>query len=296
LAVDLGWSYAPTLTGLAERWSQDPRYSHGYVVPLLVLLVLWSRRHRCPHPPWKANWLGAAFLVLAAGIRLGGACFSYEWFDGFSLAPTLVGIGLLAGGRPLLRWGWPAICFLCFMLPLPYEAETALARPLQHLATVCGTYALQTLGFPAVAEGNVILVEDLRIGVLEACSGLGMLATFFALSTAVAFLVRRPLLDRLILLASAAPIGVAANVVRITATGALHQVAGSAMARAVYHDLAGWLMMPLALTVLWLELWFLGRLFVLPSPSGAIPLPPSWCTPVPPAARTMPIPAPTAGR
>ena len=35
-----------------------------------------------------------------------------------------------------------------------------------------GTYALQTAGFAAVAEGNVIIVGDLHIGVLEACSGL----------------------------------------------------------------------------------------------------------------------------
>jgi hypothetical protein len=39
----------------------------------------------------------------------------------------------------------------------------------------------------------------------------------------------------------------------------------------VYHDLAGWLMMPLALAILWLELQFLTRLFIEPEP--AIPLP-----------------------
>ena len=30
----------------------------------------------------------------------------------------------------------------------------------------------------------------------------------------------------------------------------------------IYHDLAGWLMMPLALTMLWLELKFLAHLWI----------------------------------
>jgi exosortase len=153
---------------------------------------------------------------------------------------------------------------------LPYHAEIALAHPLQRFATLASTYALQTLGLPAVAEGNVIVIDDVRIGVLEACSGLGMLVTFFALSAAVAFVVDRPLLDRLILLFSAVPIGVLVNVIRITATGLLHRTVGSATANAVFHDLAGWLMMPLALGLLWLEMLYLSRLFPMPRRSKTI--------------------------
>src|SRR5438045_2745283 len=82
-------------------------------------------------------------------------------------------------------------------LPLPYTLEVWLARPLQSIATVAATYTLQTVGYPAVAEGNVIHINDQRIGVLEACNGLGMLVAFFALSTAVAIILdRRPWLDR----------------------------------------------------------------------------------------------------
>ena len=43
------------------------------------------------------------------------------------------------------------------MLPLPFSAEVALAHPLQRLATNAGTYALQTLGLPAIAMGLLAL-------------------------------------------------------------------------------------------------------------------------------------------
>src|SRR5439155_25277796 len=126
-------------------------------------------------------------------------------------------------------------------------------------------FALQALGYPALAEGNVILLNDVRIGVVEACSGLTMLVTFFALSTAVAIVVRRPLLDKVVILPIASVvIAVLTNVVRITVTGVLYELAGERVAQAVFHDWAGWLMMPLALGCLAFVLWFLSRLLVEP--------------------------------
>ena len=47
---------------------------------------------------------------------------------------------------------------------------------------------MSTFGCPASAEGNIIYIDDIRLGVEEACSGLGMLMTFFALATAAGVL------------------------------------------------------------------------------------------------------------
>ncbi len=273
LAVVLLWSYAPTLANMAERWWSDPQYSHGFLVPVFAAAVLWSRRALWAQAHWEPSWLGLPVLLIGLGLRHVAATTDVEPLDAFSLLPTLVGLVLLAGGTSQLRWAWPAIAFLGFMLPLPFVVEAGLAQPLRRLATVVSTYVLQTLGCPAFAEGNVILIEDNRLGVAEACSGLGMLLTFFALATAFALVVRRPLADRLALVAGAVPVAVAANVARIAATGLAYYAWGqhSAAARAIFHDLAGWLMMPLAFGLLWLELWLLGRLFV-PVPRRA-PLP-----------------------
>ena len=98
----------------------------------------------------------------------------------------------------------------------------------------------------------------------------GCSCSFFALATGVAIYVHRPLLDKLLIVASAAPIAVLANVIRITATAFLHVTAGSEWADFLFHNLAGWLMMPLALAMLWVELWLLLRLLVeRPQPSLA---------------------------
>ena len=248
--------YWPVLCELGERWASDADYSHGFLVPGFAVLLLWSRRSRLPE--WSAQpkgwgW-GLVLLALGAAIRLGGEFIYYDWFSAVSLLLCVAGVFLALGGWPVWRWAWPAIAFLVFMIPLPGRLQNTLAVPLQRIATVLSTYSLQTLGLPALAEGNVIVLNDTKIGVVEACSGLRMLVVFTAVSTSVALLIRRPRWERVLVLFSAIPTALICNIVRITATGVLHQTAGSAAADVFFHDLAGWFMMPLAIGILWGEL------------------------------------------
>ena len=264
------WAYWTPLAEMAQRWARDPQYSHGYLVPAFALVLLWLRRDRLGDAPLRPSlWCGG--LLLAAGLllRLGATFFFYTWFDQISLIPCLLGVVLLAGGWRALSWAGPSVLFLSFMIPLPYRLEVALPGPLQTLATVSTTFILQTLGFPAVADGNVVLIGEMPLNIAEACSGLRMLVIFFALSTGLALVIRRPLWEKLVLVASSVPIALAVNIIRITATGILHETAGSEVAHAVFHDLAGWLMMPLALGFLWLELKLLTSLLLDPLPRPA---------------------------
>jgi exosortase len=264
------WSYWTTLATMAERWWNDPQYSHGFLVPLFATVILWQRRQRMP-AVLTPSWWGLPVLILAVGLRLAGAYLYFEALDACSVVPVALGLCLLLGGWQALGWMWPAIAFLAFMLPLPYQIEMALAHPLRRLATLASTYALQTLGFPALAEGNIIHIGEVRLGVVDACSGLGMLMTFFALSTAVAVIIERRLADRLLIVVSAVPIAVIANVARITATGGAHYGFGPAAGQFM-HDWAGWMMMPLALVLMWLELQFLNRLLVEVGPAAPLPI------------------------
>jgi exosortase len=260
------WAYLPTLGALAGNWASDAQASAGFVVPVFALAVLWLRRDKRPRDSASPSWWGLVFLLGAGALRLGGAYFSLDWFDGLALLPTLFGLVLLAGGWRWARWVLPALVVLIFMLPLPYGLEVALSGPLQGFATAASTFVLQTLGLPAVHDGNIILIDDTRIGVLEACNGLGMLTVFLALCTAAALALDRWIVDRVVLFLSAVPIAVLSNLVRLTATGFVTHACGPVVGNR-FHDVAGWLMMPLALAIVWLELRLLDRLFV-PCPGG----------------------------
>lgn len=268
LGALLVWSYWPTFTVMQNRWSTDPRYAHGYLVPLFSLVLLWLRRERLANLTPRSTWGGLVLIVIALALRLAGTYIYIGWVEAFSLLPALAGYCVLARGWPSLRWAGPSIAFLIFMVPLPYRVEGALASPLQRMATNMSTYALQTLDFPAAAEGNVIRLEHGELGVVEACSGLSMLFTFFAMTFGLAMVIRRPWLDKVAIITSAIPIALLVNSIRITTTGVCHELGSGWMVDHVIHDLAGWLMMPMAMGLLWLEVQILSHLLVAQAPTA----------------------------
>jgi exosortase len=148
------------------------------------------------------------------------------------------------------------------MIPLPFRVAHAVSGPLRTVATLASGYTLQTLGLPVVIEGHTLLLEDHQIAIAEACNGLSMLFVFAALATAVAIVSNRTALDRILILLSAVPIAIVANVFRITLTALAYRAAGKEWGDFVFHDLAGWLMTPLALVLLWLELRLLDLVLV----------------------------------
>jgi exosortase len=265
------WAYWTTLVDLTLNWSTNPQYSHGFLVPVFSAFLLWMRRDKLDPEQLRPSWWGLALLAAGLGLRLFGTYKFFVSVDAISLLPCVAGLVLLLGGRGAWRWAWPAVLFLGFMIPLPYSVATALSGPLQRLATLTSTFVMQTLGMPALAEGNVILLEENQIGIVEACSGLRMLVVFFALATAVVLVIRRHWIDRALIVASAIPIALASNIVRITTTGIMYEMGQSEMANHFFHDVAGWLMMPLALAMLWLELKVLS-LVVVEVPVAAVPV------------------------
>jgi exosortase len=268
LVLVILWTYWPALVMIRQKWS-TAHYSHGWLVPFFSLFLLWHRRQYLSAIDWKPNWWGLAFIGVAVLLRLADGFFYVRWLDSLSLLPCVAGLCLLLGGWRALRWAWPAIAFLFFMLPLPYTVETAWAYRLRLTATLTSTFVLQTIGLPAIADGTDIYIDDLTLQIAPACSGIGMLLIFFALSTAIVLVIKRPWLDKLIILLSAIPIAILANIVRITMTTLLFELSAylhnpwlKQKADVLFHDGAGYLMMVVALVMLLIELKIFDRLLI----------------------------------
>jgi exosortase len=259
------WAYWPTLAEMAARWAHDPQYSHGYLVPVFAVYLLWRRRQRLVREDLRPAAWGLGFLIAAMALWVvGGAYFHYAYLAHISVLPCLAGIVTLAGGRAALAWAWPAIAFLAFMVPLPHSWSLAMSAPMQTVATLSSTFLLQVLGRPAIAEGNVIQLNEIELGIVEACSGLRMLVVFFALSTAMALLIRKPLWERCLIAASAIPIAMASNILRIAITGLCYEMMGDAWGHRC-HDLAGLVMPLIGMVFLGIEMLILKNLLIEPT-------------------------------
>ncbi|HSQ57859.1 MAG TPA: exosortase/archaeosortase family protein [Gemmata sp.] len=264
LGLLLVWAYLPMLLVFGDKWLNDPQYSHGLLVPVFSAYLIrraWREGAFTPNP---MPVLGGALLVIVLGIRLISGSLLFHQLDALSLLVSLVAVSLAAGGTALLKRTGPGIAFLIFMIPLPYELERNVGQPLKAAATTCSTFMLQTIGQPAIQDGNLILIDDVRLGVVDACSGLKMLMTFAAFSVGAVLLMKRSRFEKFMVVLGIVPIAIIANVLRITATGIGYVCFTNPRVLEFLHDLNGWLMMPVGLALLGLEIWALRRLVLEP--------------------------------
>ncbi len=273
LAVVFVWFYWSSIEKLIRIWYSEEDYQHGFFVPIFALALLWLRREMIIPFQGRGSWWGAPFFALWAVMLWAAVYFRFESLPEMSMIPFFAGLALFVGGWQGLRWAWPAVVFLIFMIPLPGAVQGFASQELQRLATRLSVFVIQTLGIAAVAQGNVIQLTDKPLEVARACSGLRMMMLFFAICIGAAFVVRKPLWEKLLTVASAAPIAVASNVARIVLTAVLSDVSrqwpsviSGETASKFTHDMAGYLMMPIGLLLLWFEMYLLSKLLISPLP------------------------------
>lgn len=260
LAILTTWAYWPTLVWMEQQWRNEPDYSHGYLVIPLAMLLLHRRRDIFPAEGAKFAWGGVGLLILAILLRVAGRLAYMDFLDGWTLVPWVAGLVWIFGGRQMLWWALPAVFFLLLLTPMPYRAESMLSFKLQSLSTILSSTTLLTLGFPAITEGNTIWLGEQQLMVEEACSGLRIFMGMIAMGFFFAVLARRSWLDRVIILAAAAPIAILVNSLRVTGTGlAFHWLTAEQAHKA--HDWLGFLMifagagMLLAVSAFWENLY-----------------------------------------
>ena len=248
-------SYTPNLVYLVTIWWKEPNYSHGFLVAPIAAAILWQRRDTLAAVPIRPSLAGWVAVLAVLGARFYFYDVNQVWLENATLVLAVAALTLAMGGWRLLWWAAPGLLFLVFLLPLPQSVNLALAGPLQSLATVASSAILVATGLPVVTQGNVIHLGEQPLEVARACNGLSILMSFVTLVTATVILVRDfPLWQRVVLLLSTVPIALLSNVLRITATAWCYHLFGSKFGDKIAHDTAGWMMMPVALILVWIEL------------------------------------------
>jgi exosortase len=128
---------------------------------------------------------------------------------------------------------------------------------------------------PVSQQGNIVMLNDsIPMAVAEACSGLRMLTAFIIVSAFIAYMVKRPRWQKAVLLASSIPVAVVSNMIRIVATGVIMLYVSVEIGEKFFHDLAGLVMMPAAISLIFALLWLMDLLTVpetdVPTTSGVV--------------------------
>jgi exosortase len=246
--------YAPTLGWLWERWTLSVwHHAHGLLIPAVVAYFVYQelRVQRHVSPSSSSAW-GFAIVIPALTLRALDAGMHTELLSAVSLVLLLPGLSLLTLGVVRTRAILFPLAFLAFALPIPLALTEQIHWQLRLIATGVAAAVVPWLGIRIAAEGTTLYMAQGGLQVGDACSGFSTLNAALAVACLTAYSTSSTSRRALVLL-SAAPIAIAANVLRVIALVVLVVWKGSGILETVVHPLSGAMTFVLALPIIfWL--------------------------------------------
>ncbi len=209
-------TFLPAFADLHAKYSEiDSYYSHGYLVPLVSVFVIWHKRKELKR--MKAVPFPAGLWVLGGGLLL--FLFGRWWYVNFvsdlSMLVVLAGLSLSLFGKAVTRELMFPLAFLLFMIPLPKITIIYITFWLKLLAASAATEIVSAMGIPVLLEGAFISLPNGILEVENACSGLRSLIALTAVGVIFAYFLPVSFFKKGILALTSIPIAVGANLIRI---------------------------------------------------------------------------------
>ena len=254
--------YRESFASMVAIWDRSETYTHAYVVPPIVLWLIWRQRAALarlqPRPvPWLALPLAAVALLWWVADRV-----VVNAAEHFSLVAMLVaGVPLLLGWRITWQLLFP-LAFSFFAVPFGDFLTPLL---MQHTADFTVT-ALRLSGIPVYREGLQFVIPSGHWSVVEACSGIRYLMASFMVGTLFAYLNYRSPLRRWVFVGVSIVVPIIANWLRAYMIVMLGHLSGNTIATGVDHLVYGWVFFGVVITAL----FFIGARWAEPDEELAL--------------------------
>ena len=255
--------------GLWRAWMDDPNWSHGFVIPLFSVYLLYTRWGDLTAARRRACLWGLPLMLIAmAFVFLGFYPIKTAMVRQWGMVLLLFSLVLYLAGPAVARITWLPIFFLLFAMPIPDMIYRQIATPLQELAAAGSGLLLRLVGVQAVSvsHSNISFLsasgEERNLTVAEACAGMRLLIAFVALGVVMAYITTRPLWQRIILVGATIPIAVLCNVIRVIITCSMFVIDRPELGQDFMHTFTGMMMLGPAFIFLWLLAKLMDSLFV----------------------------------
>lgn len=240
LVLLLAWTlflYRDTAMAMVTIWSRSETFTHGFLVPPIVLWLVWRKRQvisaLTPQPMLGAFVLiaGAAFVWLLGDLVAVNAVTQLTLVALLVLAvPAMLG---LAVTRSII---FP-LGFLFFCVPI---GEFLMPQLMEWTANFT-VIALRLSGIPVYREGLQFVIPSGNWSVVEACSGVRYLIASLTVGTLFAYLNYQSTQRRVMFVLVSILVPVVANWLRAYMIVMLGHLSGNKLAAGVDHLIYGWL-------------------------------------------------------
>ena len=250
LVIGTAAVYAQVLRELSSEWWTNPDYSHGLVLPFVAAYLIWRRKEEWSQQPVAPSNFGLLVMLGGLGLLFLGELGAEFFLTRVSLLVFLCGLVLFFLGWKHFRLAAFPIALLLLAIPLPAIIFYQITFPLQLLASRLGAFLLETSNVPVLREGNLIMLPNITLEVVEACSGIRSLFSLLTLTILYGYFFESRLWMRILLIVLTIPLALFSNGLRITGTGLLTQYVDPASAEGFFHGFSGWFIFLVALVAL----------------------------------------------
>jgi exosortase len=253
LAVGATWGIWRDVFGIATH---NEEQSHILLAIPIAAWLLWVRRERFRLLRPRYSLAGPAAIALGWAMAWAGFRTGVDVARHLGALTVVCGGALTILGLGFVRGFLPAILALLFLLPIPLRIRHEIALPLQQVTAAATQHLLEIFAVPVQRMGNVLLVNEHEVAVAEACNGMRMVAALGLVAFAFVFSVPMRQGVRVTILLLSPLLAVLVNVIRLVPTVLLYGYASDSTAE-TFHDLSGWVMLFVALGLLWAVLGLL---------------------------------------
>ena len=252
---------------LIRGWG-DPNWSHGYIIPLFSLFLIWNKREDLAQARAKVFIPALPMMLLALLAQvIAVSLINNFWLCQLCMVAMLFFLVLYLVGTDVIRIIWVPILYLALAMPITGSVYVKMSVPLQKIAARGSAVILRAFGVAvdlahSTLSFNSASGELREVTVAEACSGMNSLMAYVALGVAWAYLEYRPVWQRVVLVISTIPVAVFCNVVRVAITCTAYYQDHPEWGQEFMHTFTGMLMLVPALALFLLLSWTLKRLFV----------------------------------
>lgn len=238
--------YAGVMTKLAYDWIHLPGFSHGFLIPIISIYLVYDKRKKLLDLSPSGQWEGLGLIILGILLLFFGKLATEYFTMRLSILFVLGGIILFLLGLEFYKTLLFPLVFLILMIPIPSIFMDRITFPMQLLASKVATKSLYLIGIPVLREGNVILLPNTSLEVAEACSGIRSLISLLTLSVVFAYFTQKETWKRILLVLSTFPIAIIANAARVSGTGILSYHYGANVAQGFFHGFSSWILFVVA--------------------------------------------------
>jgi exosortase len=248
--IGLCLTYFPFLKQTLTQWRSDDYYSHGFLVPILVVWQIRVRKDLfAKYEPKGSN---LAFLGFVPLIFIQIAAYTGKFWSIHSVSFVAA---LLLIVWALFGFKWAKLCilpfaFLLFAFPIWSGFIDNYTNPLQLLSTSVAAKLLSLFGFnPMQLSPTEIQLNSFTLNVAVPCSGLKLLVAVACFTTHLVLVARNGLSFNLLMFVLVLPLCLFINGLRIALIGVVGDQFGNDAGMA-FHDYSGYITLLLCFFIL----------------------------------------------